>query len=234
MKANDKIPTLFVFNRTPIKVRPGFWIMVLGLWALLSWVGSWRWPEQTLVAYGIVGFVAALLALLADLGHACAHTISARMANAPMDTILLGADMPRTLYQDIEVLPQTHIIRSLGGPVYSAIGFITGIGWLLLAPSNTAVRYLGEVWTLTNGGIFMAIFVPLQIVDGGVILKWWLVLKGRSETQAARIVQRLGLGLGVVLLAVALFFLVQTTWLLGGIFLIFGLVVITVALNIIR
>ncbi|MCA9936933.1 MAG: hypothetical protein KC415_23520, partial [Anaerolineales bacterium] len=98
MKTLDNVPTLFVFNRTPVKVRPGFWLMVVGLWALLAWLGSWRWPGQSLGAYVLVGGIGVLLAMLADVGHACAHTISARLADAPMDVVLLGTDMPRTLY----------------------------------------------------------------------------------------------------------------------------------------
>lgn len=44
MKAVENIPTLFVFNGTPVKARPGFWIMVVGLWAVFAELGNWRWP----------------------------------------------------------------------------------------------------------------------------------------------------------------------------------------------
>jgi len=210
MQSSDKIPTLFVFNGTPVKVRPGFWFMVAGLWALLAGIGSWRWPGQSLGAYVLVGGVGMLLAMLADVGHACAHTVSARLADAPMDTVLLGADMPRTLYADNEAPPRAHIIRSLGGPVYSGIGLLIGIVWLVLAEPQTAAHYLGEIWTLTNGGIFLAVFAPIPIVDGGVILKWSLVLRGRTEAQADALVKRAGLALGIILLSVAIFFLLKT------------------------
>ncbi|MCP4428104.1 MAG: hypothetical protein GY803_26760 [Chloroflexi bacterium] len=234
MKAFDNIPTLFVFNGTPVKVRPGFWFMVLGLWAPLAWLGRWRWPGQSPGAYALVGGIGMLLAMIADVGHACAHTISARLANAPMDVILLGADMPRTLYADNEAPPRAHIIRALGGPVYSGIGLLIGVGWLVLASPDTAVRYLGEIWTLTSGGIFLALFAPLPIVDGGVILKWALVMGGRTEARADKLVKRLGLGLGVGLLATAVFFLVKTVWLLGGALLIIGLAAVGATLNVIR
>ena len=234
MNAVDKIPTLFVFNGTPVKARSGFWLMVVGLWVLLTWLGSWRWPGQSLGAYLLVGAVGVLLAMLADVGHACAHTISARRAGAPMDVVLLGADMPRTLYWNNDVPPRTHIVRSLGGPVYSAIGLLLGIGWLLLTPRETALRYLGEIWTLTNGGIFLAVFAPIPIVDGGVILKWALVLGGRSEAQADELIRRIGLVLGVGFLAAAVIFLLETAWLPGVILLVLGLVVLGATLKIIR
>lgn len=234
MEAVANVPTLFVFNGTPVKVRPGFWLMVLGLWALLAWLGHWRWPGQSLGAYLLVGGVGMLLAMLADVGHACAHTIGARWANAPMDVILLGPHMPRTLYWNNDVPPRAHIMRSLGGPVYSGIGLLLGLGWLMIASQGTAVAYLGEIWTLTNGFIFMAVFAPLQIVDGGVILKWTLVWGGMTRVRADDLVERLGLGLGAGLLATAVLLLVAKVWLLGGLICLLGFVMLGAALKIIR
>ncbi|MCB8920283.1 MAG: hypothetical protein H6662_01755 [Ardenticatenaceae bacterium] len=234
MKTLDNVPTLFVFNRTPVKVRPGFWLMVVGLWALLAWLGSWRWPGQSLGAYVLVGGIGVLLAMLADVGHACAHTISARLADAPMDVVLLGTDMPRTLYWNNDVPPRAHIIRSLGGPAYSAVGLLVGIGWLVLASPDTAVSYLGEIWTATNGFIFLAVFAPIPIVDGGVILKWTLVLGGRSETEADELVKRLGLGMSAIFVVAAILLALKSIWLLAGIILLAGLFMLGAALNIIR
>lgn len=209
MQKFDPLPTLFTFNGTPVKVRPGFWLMVLGVWALLAWIGSLRWPGQSLAAYGVIGGLAALLGMIADVGHACAHTVGAWMANAPMDIILLGADMPRTLYANNDVPPRAHILRSLGGPVYSAAGLLVGIGWLLLTPPATALHYLGEVWTFTNGFIFAALFAPLSCVDGGVILKWTLVMRGLTEQQANQQVRRIATGMAITLLIVAVILLVR-------------------------
>jgi hypothetical protein len=234
MRSVENIPTLFVFNKTPVKVRPLFWLMVLCLWALLTWLAHWRWLGQSLGAYLLVGAVGALLAMLADVGHACAHTVSARLANAPMDLILLGADMPRTLYWENDVPPQVQIMRSLGGPVYSAIGLLIGLLWLWLTLPETAVHYLGEIWTVSNGFIFLAIFAPLPIVDGGVILKWALVLRGQSEDQADNFVKSFGMGLGIGLLAFAVVLLLTKAWLWAGLASLFGFVVLGASLKIIR
>jgi hypothetical protein len=57
------------------------------------------------------------------------HTISARLAGAPMDEILLSSGMPRALYRNNKVLPQTHIHRSLGGPIFSLIGSWLSLLW---------------------------------------------------------------------------------------------------------
>ena len=142
-------------------------------------------------------------------GHACAHTVGAKMANAPMDTVLLGADMPRTLYANQDVPPCAHIMRSLGGPVYSAIGLVIGIICLVLTPTTGALHYLAEVWALVNGFIFLAIFAPLPFVDGGVVLKWLLVLRGKTETQADTLVKRIMWGMGLILAIIAAFFLLS-------------------------
>lgn len=211
MQDIENIPTLFTFNHTPVKARPGFGVMVLGMWVLLAWLGRWRWPGQSWGMYALVGGLGAVLGLLADVGHACAHTIGARMAHAPMDVVLLRADMPRTLYWDNDVPPRAHIMRSLGGPVYSGLGLLVGLIWLRVTMAGTAVYYLGEIWTVANGFIFMALFIPLPIVDGGVILKWGLVSFGQTEAQANRWVKRLGLSLAVILLAAACFFLIQAS-----------------------
>ena len=231
MKQVDHIPQLFVFNRTPIRVRSGFWLMVVLLWGLLTWLGSWRWPGQGVVSYLLVGAVGALLAMLADVGHACAHTISARMANAPMDVVLLGADMPRTLYWQNDLPPRVHILRSLGGPVYSAVGLLLGLVWLWVVPEGTAVRYLGEIWTVTNGFIFLSLFAPLPIVDGGVILKWLLVIYGQTEVTADAWVKRLGIGFSVILWIVALTLFISSKWLTGGILLVITLISLLASLG---
>lgn len=234
MRNIEKIPTLFTFNHTPVKARPGFWPMVLGVWAILTWLGRWRWPGQTWSAYLLVGGIGMVLGMLVDVGHACAHTIGARLAHAPMDVVLLGADMPRTLYWNNDVAPRAHIMRSLGGPVYSGIGLLLGLVWLWLVPEGTAVRYLGEIWTVGHGFIFLAVFAPLPIVDGGVILKWALVLRGQSEAQADEWIKRLSVGLAVILLATAVFFLIQASWIVAGICLLVGLIALASALNVIK
>ena len=231
MRDIEKIPTIFMFNHTPVKARLGFWPMVLGVWAMLTWLGRWRWPGQSWGAYLLVGGIGTVLGMLVDVGHACAHTIGARLANAPMDVVLLGADMPRTLYWNNDVSPRAHIMRSLGGPVYSGIGLLIGLMWLWVVPVETAVHYLGEIWTIGNGFIFLAIFAPLPIVDGGVILKWLLVIFGRTEAQADAWVRRLGLGFSVILLGAALFFLISSNWLAGGLLSLFGVVALAASFN---
>jgi hypothetical protein len=200
MKTYDDVPTVLTFNGVPVKARRGFWPMVVLVWVLLAVIGVWRWPGQSALAYVLVGGVGLLLGMLVDVGHACAHTIGAKMVHAPTALILLGADMPRTLYPDEPKRPGQHIARSMGGPIYSWIGIGIGLLALNLTAPQSAARYLAEIWTFGNTMIGVAIFLPLPIVDGGVILKWLLVIGGQDEEQADRIVRWVDMALIVLLL----------------------------------
>ena len=216
MKTYDNVPTIFTFNGVPVKTRRGFWPMVILVWALLALIGTWRWPGQSILAYVLVGGVGLLLGMLVDVGHACAHTIGAKMAHAPTALILLGADMPRTLYTDEPKRPRQHIARSMGGPIYSWIGIGIGLLALNLTAPQTAARYLAEIWTFGNTMIGVAIFAPLPIVDGGVILKWLLVIGGQNEAQADKIVRRIDVALMVLLLVGAGVAALMSSWLVAG------------------
>lgn len=41
-----------------------------------------------------------------------------KLAGAPMNEILLSSGIPGTLYENTADSPQTHIQRSLGGPIF--------------------------------------------------------------------------------------------------------------------
>ena len=203
MKTSDNLPTLFKFNGVPLKVRREFWLLVVLVWTLLAAIGMWRWPGQSALAYLVVGGLGMLVAMSVEVGHACAHTIGARLAHAPTAAILLGADMPRTLYPDEKMRPSQHLARSLGGPIYNWIGVGIGLLALHLTAPQTAARYLAEIWTLGNAFLGVASFVPLPIVDGGVIAKWLLVIGGQDEGQADRTVRWVDMALVVLLLVAA-------------------------------
>jgi hypothetical protein len=109
-----------------------------------------------------------------------AHTVSARLAGAPMDVILLSSGMPRTHYQNNAVSPQTHIRRSLGGLIFSLIGFSLSLLWLRISPSESLSHDLVEASLVGHSFILLGSLAPLPMVDGGTILKWKLVEAGQS------------------------------------------------------
>lgn len=191
----------FRFNSVPVVVQPVFWPIVVLVTGVLTWIAGRRHPERSWLQRLAVGLIALPVALLADIGHAMAHTVSARMAGAPMDEILLSAEMPRTLYENNTVPPPVHIMRSLGGPVFSLACAALSLLWHSLSPRRSLSRELAEVSLFGHSFILLASSIPLPMVDGGIMLKWQLVKSGLSPEQADRVVHRASLGLGVALLA---------------------------------
>ncbi len=192
---------LFRFNNVPIVVQPAFWPLPFMVTGVLAWIAGLRRPERSWLERLGVGLLATPVALMADIGHAMAHSISARLAGAPMDEVLLSAEMPRTLYKDNAVAPQTHILRSLGGPVFSLVSFTLSLLWRRLSPRKSLSRELAETSMVGHGFILAASLIPMPMVDGGTILKWQLVRAGKSPEQADKVVHRASLGLGAGLLA---------------------------------
>jgi hypothetical protein len=173
-----------VINDVDLIVKPSYWAMPVAIWAGLAGLIRKRHPEIRWSQAILAGGVGSLVISVSDAGHAIAHTVSARMAEAPMDRIILIFGMPRTLYDNNDVPPRAHIIRSLGGPVFNAIGLGLGLLWRATTKPDTPSRDLANIACAINGGLASASFVPLPIIDGGVILKWGLVERGASESEA--------------------------------------------------
>lgn len=181
---------VFRFNGASVKVRKTFYLAPLSLWAGIAWISQKSLPGLSLSRRFLVGFAGMLIALSADIGHAFAHTYSAKYAQAPMDEILLSLDMPRTIYYDNDVEPRQHILRALGGPIYNFLYLVTGTAWRFSAPPGSASRFLAGIVCLVNGLLFAGSLFPLPMVDGGSIRKWGLVLRGVSESEAEKIVRK--------------------------------------------
>lgn len=191
---------LYRFNGVPVVAQASFWPAPILLTGLLTWEAGSRHPELTWPQRLGAGLLAMLIALPADIGHAMAHTVSARMAGAPMDEILLSSGMPRTLYRNNDVAPQTHILRSLGGPIFSTINAALSLVWWRFSPRGSLSHDLAEVSLTSHSTILFGSIVPVPVVDGGTILKWKLVEAGQSPDQADRTVHQTSLGLGAVFL----------------------------------
>jgi hypothetical protein len=195
-----KATLLYRFNGVPVVAQPDFWPAPIMLSGLLIWLAGFRHPERNWLQRVGIGLLAMPFALLADLGHAMAHTISARVAGAPMNEIRLSSGMPRTLYDNNEFPPQTHIKRALGGPIFSAGSFMVSLFWRHLSPKRSVSRYLADVSLACHSMILLGSIVPLPMVDGGTVLKWKLVEAGRSPEQADQAVQKTSLGIGAACL----------------------------------
>lgn len=214
---------------TPVKVAPGFFANLAALFVGMSWyVGirnpRWDWPVRF-----ITGALSALTLIVADVGHTAAHSVSARAAGAPMDQIDLTSGMPRTVYYDQVVSPRTHILRAIGGPLYSALGFVLSLVVHSLLPRSSAAREVAGWSSLGHGLIFAGSLAPLPIVDGGSILKWSLVESGKAPSEADQIVEQAGIATGVAAGVAGAGFAARRRWLPAAGLLAAGVIAIAAA-----
>lgn len=212
----DQIQTLFTLNDVPFKARPSFWLLPPLLWASLTWVAGKRRPERSVGQRLLVGALSLPLAASADLGHTLGHTVSARVAGAPMDAVLLEAGMPRTLYTNNAVPARVHIMRSLGGPLANLLGLLVSLVWRQSVRHSSLGRELAETTAAAHGALAFGSLVPLPIVDGGVIFKGLLVLGGSPPAQAGQVVNKVALGLGATALGASAILLALGRRTIGG------------------
>jgi hypothetical protein len=205
--------TLFRIWDTPVKVKPAVLANLLVLCGFLSWQAGRRRPERPWAVRLLVGMSSLLALLAADLGHAVAHILSARYAQAPMDHILVSAEMPRTIYPDHDVPPRVHRLRALGGPIFSALSLLASLFLRRLAPRGSLGRELADWSCLGHGLILGGSLAPLPFVDGGSILKWTLVERGQTPQQADAAIRQVDLAFGAAATATGLTLAARRRWL---------------------
>lgn len=198
---------------TPVKVKPEFLANLLALWAGMTWLSGRKHPERHFPVRLLAGALSAFVLILSDVGHAFAHTISARFAGAPMDEIVLSSGMPRTVYYEDDVPPHAHRMRAMGGPLFSVLGL--GISLLVrsLVPRHSIAREVADWSSVGHGLILTGSLAPLPIVDGGSLLKWTLVDRGRPPAQADQIVKQAGIATGVAATGAGVMFATRRRWL---------------------
>ncbi len=233
MNHRQDIPTLFVFNGVPVKVKPLVLANLPVAWGGLAYLAGRSRPERPWSVRLAVGGLAALAVLSADLGHALAHTVSARLAGSPMDEIWI-VDMPRTIYHDNDVPPRVHRMRALGGPLYSATGLLLTLLLQAARPQDSISHEVANWAAVGHGLILFGSLAPLPIVDGGVILKWTLVERGRGEAEADQVVKQASLATGAAVIVAGLIMTARRRWLPAVGLLATGLVAIGAAFGKIR
>jgi hypothetical protein len=197
---------------TSIKVKASVLPLLLAVWGIVTGLGWRAHPDRTPGKAMCVGLLSAISLLAVEFGHAFAHIPSARLAKAPMDELLISAGMPRTLYWNNNVPPHAHRMRALGGPAYNAFGLLIGVVSYGFLRRNTLSRELVGWWTLGHGLQLAASLTPVPMVDGGSILKWTLVGKGRRPDEADQIVRRVDWGLGAAAALAGAAFIARRRW----------------------
>lgn len=220
--------TVFKLWGTPVNVQTVFYGNVLLLWIIVTLLGRYLDPERPVWMDVLIGFAAMLLLMFADLGHAMAHILSARYAGAPMDEVLISAGMPRTLYDENDVPPAAHRMRALGGPIFSIAGCLLSSLVYFASGSGSLVRELSGWSLLGHTLILIGSLAPLPIVDGGSILKWTLVERGQTPSQADDTIRRIDLVLGILAAISGAALLLMRFWIagllvIGGAGIVFGI-----------
>lgn len=217
-----------LFNTT-IKVKAVVLFDILALWGILTWLGiSWH-PGRSLWQAVLIGLASVLLMLPADFGHAVAHIFSARFARAPMDEILISEGMPRTLYWQNDVSPNTHRLRALGGPIFNVFGLTLSLLVYAAAPGASLARELAA-WSATGHGLILVLsLMPLPVVDGGTLLKWTLVARGQDPAQADGVIRRIDWVVGIIAGIAGLILVATSIWIAGLIFLAAAAIVMAIA-----
>jgi hypothetical protein len=216
---------------TAVVVQPAVLFNLVGLWGLLVWLTGRRHPELPWFERLLVGLLEMFLLLSADLGHALAHTVSARLAGAPTDQILVTAGMPRTLYWNDDVTPRVHRLRAVGGPLFNAVGLLASLLLRSLSGPRSLWREAADWSCVGHGFILAGSLMPLPTVDGGTLLKWSLVEHGRPPAEADVCVRGASLAVGGVASVAGLVAAAGRRWLPAAALAAGGLVAIAAGLR---
>lgn len=201
---------------TVVRVKLVFILpLLLTLWAGLSWVG-WRWhPGRTLPQALLIGLASTILLAFAEIGHPFAHVVSARYAGAPMDELLITDGMPRTLYWNNAVSPAAHRLRALGGPIFNVLALLISAAVFGISSGHPVVRELAAWSAMGHGLLLIMSLVPVPMVDGGALLKWTVVARGRAPAEADTLVTRVDQWIAIVAAGLGAILLVAKIWIPG-------------------
>ena len=225
--------TVRIFN-TPVKVNFKVLPLLILVWGGVTWFGFYRHPGRGLWQGLLIGFVSTMLLSLSDFGHPLGHIFSARYAGAPMDEISISGDMPRTLYRNNDVAANVHRMRALGGPIFNVICLLLSMAIFQVASGHSIVReWMG--WSSVGQAFILTMsLLPLPMVDGGTILKWTLVARGKTETAADDIVRRVDWALATIVLTTGIGLLLMRMWIVGLILLGGGVIIFWITARKIR
>jgi len=171
-------------------------------WPVMAWVAKKRKPGRTWPQALGVGALTMPVVLGSEWGHNLAHAAAAQRVGKPMDALRVLFGMPLVVYHDVnasDVAPRQHIARALGGPVFNTL--LIPLAWLFKrrADPNSTAYELAETALATNLFLPTVGLLPIPFIDGGPILKWSLVDRGRTIPEADRAVRKVNVLLGLVL-----------------------------------
>lgn len=189
---------------TPVVVKGWTWLPFFeaGVAAFLAWELGNRRPDLSVGARWRIAVLATPVWLGSEWAHNFAHAAVAARIGKPMDAIRILWGTPVVVYHDLEeagVTPREHILRALGGPAFNALLVPPGLIARRRTTPGTPAGEIARAAFAANLFLCTASLLPLPGIDGGPVLKWSLVSRGRSPAEADEIVRKVDLVLAPVL-----------------------------------
>lgn len=180
-----------------IKGKTWFPITQLVTWGLLArWLDK-RSPGRPNSVNIISGGLSMAVLLGSEWCHNLAHAAAAKSVGHPADAIRITMGMPLLVYHQInddQVTPRQHIARALGGPIFNSVLLL--LSWLArrMFRPGTIGHDASDTAVAANALLLAAALSPTPWLDGGPVLKWSLVERGRTMEEADEIVRKINWG----------------------------------------
>ena len=189
---------------TPLRVKGFTWFPLTQciVWGIMSWIAGRTRPDRSLGERIRIATYTMPVVLGSEWGHNLAHAAAANRIGKPMDAIRITWGMPLCVYYDINdysVTPRQHILRALGGPLFSFILLVISRTVRCITPRDSVFREVADVSYATNAFLSTVSLLPIPGIDGGPILKWSLGDSGRTVEEADQVIRKVDGALGFVL-----------------------------------
>jgi Zn-dependent protease len=223
----------------PLVTKGWTWLPLteFAVWGLMTREAGRLHPERRWTTRLGVAALTTPVILGSEWCHNLAHAAVAKWVGHPANAIRITWGMPLLVYHDIEdanVTPRQHIARALGGPIVNVI--FLGIAALLrpLTKFGSPVRDIVDAAVGMNTFLILGGLLPIPGIDGGAALKWALVDRGQTPTQADETIRKVdavtaaGLGTGAIVA------FKKRKRLIGGIFAMFAGFALAIATGLLR
>lgn len=189
---------------TPLMIKGMTWIPLTQciVWGIMSWVAGKTRPDRGLGERMRIATYTMPVVLGSEWGHNLAHAAAANWIGKPMDALRVTWGMPLCVYDDINddsVTPRQHILRASGGPLFSFVLLVISSVVRRFAPKDSLFREVADISYATNAFLSTVSLLPIPGIDGGPILKWSLVERGRTVEEADQVIRKVDGGLGIAL-----------------------------------
>lgn len=189
---------------TPLVIKGWTWLPLVELqvWGIATWLAGKRRPQRSFAQRLGVGLLLMPFMVAMEWSHNFAHAAAARLVRKPMDFLRITWGTPLIVYHQIDdqnVTPEQHCIRALGGPLFNTFALLVTWLWRRNTRPDSLQRELADAIAGTNVLIVGAGLLPIPFLDGGPLLKWSLVRRGRTIAQANETVRRVNGPIGVLM-----------------------------------